>query len=80
MKHLHTTSTTATGSLKEEHEVIERILKILNVASDRLERGEDVSPEIFKKAIDFIRTFADRCHHGKEEDMAQLQLMGQERA
>lgn len=65
---MHTTSATATGSLKEEHEVIERILRILNVACDKLERGEDVSPEIFKKAIDFIRTFADRCHGGKEED------------
>lgn len=65
---LHTTSATAIGSLKEEHEVIERMLRILNVASDKLERGEEVSPEIFKKSIDFIRTFADRCHHGKEEE------------
>jgi len=44
------------------------MLRILNVASEKLSRGEEVSPEVFTKAVDFIRTFADRCHHGKEED------------
>lgn len=58
----------ATENLKEEHRVIERMLKILDVACNRLQRSEDVSPEIFEKAIDFIKTFADRCHHGKEQD------------
>jgi hemerythrin-like domain-containing protein len=58
----------ATESLKEEHQVILRMIKVLVVASDKLEKGEDVSPEVFKKAVDFIRTFADRCHHGKEQD------------
>jgi len=63
---LHASS--ATENLKEEHRVIERMLRILNVACERLEMGEEVSPEVFKKAISFIRTFADSCHHGKEED------------
>jgi len=58
----------ATENLKEEHQVILRMIKVLIVASDKLERSEDVSPEIFKKAVDFIQTFADRCHHGKEQD------------
>jgi len=65
---MHTSSSSVTENLKEEHRVIERMLKILNVACERLERGEEVSPEVFKKTIDFIKTFADRCHHGKEED------------
>jgi hemerythrin-like domain-containing protein len=52
----------------DEHRVIERMLKILNVACEKLEIGEKVSPEVFTKAIDFVRTFADGCHHGKEED------------
>jgi len=43
------------------------MIKILLVASDKLEKGEMVSPEVFKKAVDFVRVFADRCHHGKEE-------------
>jgi len=58
----------ATENLKEEHQVILRMIKVLIVASDKLEKGEDVPPEVFKKAVDFIRTFADRCHHGKEQD------------
>jgi len=64
----HATVTSATENLKEEHRVIERMLKILNVACEKLKKDEEVSPEIFKKTIDFIRTFADRCHHEKEED------------
>jgi hemerythrin-like domain-containing protein len=58
----------ATDSLKEEHRVIERMLHILNVAAERLDKGEDVAPRVFETAGDFIRTFADRGHHGKEED------------
>lgn len=58
----------ATENLKEEHQVILRMIKVLLVASDKLEKSENVSVDVFKKAIDFIRTFADRCHHAKEED------------
>jgi hemerythrin-like domain-containing protein len=43
------------------------MIEILLVASDKLEKGEAVSPDVFKKAVEFIRVFADRCHHGKEE-------------
>jgi len=58
----------ATENLKEEHQVILRMIKILIVASDKLEKGENVPLEVFKKAVDFLRTFADSCHHGKEQD------------
>jgi len=64
----HSHGTSPTESLKEDHRIIERMLNILNVATERLKRGEEVSPEVFTKAVDFIRNFADRCHHGKEED------------
>ena len=42
---------------------------MLDTVCKKLERGEDVAPELLDKAVDFIRTFADRCHHGKEEDL-----------
>jgi hemerythrin-like domain-containing protein len=58
----------ATENLKDEHRVILRVIKVLLVAADKLEKGESVSPDVFKKAVDFVRVFADRCHHGKEED------------
>jgi hemerythrin-like domain-containing protein len=58
----------ATENLKKEHQVIIRMITVLIVASDKLEKGQDVSPNVFENALDFIKTFADRCHHGKEED------------
>jgi hemerythrin-like domain-containing protein len=57
-----------TEELKEEHKIILRMLKILEKTAQNLEEGKEVKPEVFKKAVDFIRNFADRCHHGKEED------------
>lgn len=59
----------ATEVLKEEHRVIERMLNILKTVSQRLDRDEAVSSKTLKDTMDFIRTFADRCHHGKEEDV-----------
>lgn len=58
----------ATEELKQEHRVIEKVLRSLFAASTRLQRGEEINPQFFREAIDFIRNFADKCHHGKEED------------
>ena len=58
----------ATDTLREEHEVIQRMLAVLEAAASRLTTGEDVSPQVFVGAIDFVRTFADGCHHHKEEE------------
>ena len=57
----------ATNDLRTEHRAIERMLAVLEAAAQRLERGERVRPEVFRQAVDFVRNFADRCHHGKEE-------------
>ena len=58
----------ATDELKDEHKVIMRMLDIIEVICNRLNHGETVNPQPFDQAIDFIRTFADKCHHGKEQD------------
>ncbi len=65
-----------TEVLKREHRVIERMLNILKVISHRLETGEDVNIETLRGALDFVRMFADRCHHGKEEDILFRTLEG----
>jgi len=67
----------ATEVLKEEHQVIEKVLNTLEAFALKLERGEEVNVGILEKSIDFIRTFADRCHHGKEEDRL-FQLMARQ--
>jgi len=57
----------ATVLLTEEHRVIERVLDALETATNRLESGQQVRPEFYISATDFMRGFADGCHHQKEE-------------
>jgi hemerythrin-like domain-containing protein len=57
----------ATDILRHEHRAIEVVLDSLDRASNALREGKDVPPWIFENGLDFIRNFADRCHHGKEE-------------
>ncbi|HPA73070.1 MAG TPA: hemerythrin domain-containing protein [Spirochaetota bacterium] len=55
--------------LKEEHELILVMLRVLDAACSKIEAGE--SPDIARlySIIDFIRNFADKCHHAKEENL-----------
>nr|MDO8134505.1 hemerythrin domain-containing protein [Candidatus Njordarchaeum guaymaensis] len=57
-----------TELLKEEHRVIERMLHVLELANEKALKSGEVPLELYEKAVDFIRVFADRCHHGKEEE------------
>jgi len=61
--------TSAIEVLKNEHRVIEKALKILERAVNKLEKNNEVSLKIFDDPIDFIKVFADKCHHGKEENV-----------
>jgi len=58
-----------TEIMVNEHQLILRMLDILETGAYKLERGEFVPPEVFTGAVMFIREFADRFHHGKEEDV-----------
>jgi hemerythrin-like domain-containing protein len=55
--------------LMEEHRVIEQVLNCLERMADRCDAGASLDIESASSAIDFFRIFADRCHHGKEEDL-----------
>jgi len=57
----------ATQALMEEHRVIERIVLVLETAARNLEQGQPVRPGLFIEVTDFVRGFADGCHHQKEE-------------
>ncbi|MFB6290941.1 MAG: hemerythrin domain-containing protein [Candidatus Bipolaricaulia bacterium] len=67
-----------TTEQEEEHRVVEEALTILKGVGRKFDRDEDVNPEIIEKVLDFLRTFADKCHHGKEEDLlfAALEMKG----
>src|SRR3972149_2458820 len=56
-----------TNILMEEHRVIERVLVSLETAANRLSAGQVIPMDFFLKAADFIKGFADGCHHKKEE-------------
>jgi hemerythrin-like domain-containing protein len=45
------------------------MLRVLDQDAKRLEAGTRVDTADLEAIVDFIRGFADRCHHGKEEDL-----------
>jgi hemerythrin-like domain-containing protein len=57
----------ATDILKEEHRVIERVLDSLETAAGRLRAGDAIGGVYFVEAAEFVKGFADGCHHMKEE-------------
>jgi hemerythrin-like domain-containing protein len=59
----------ARGPLMVEHRLIERMIVIIQEARGRIESEGEVDPVLIDTAVDFIRTYADRTHHGKEEDI-----------
>ena len=72
------------GPLMKEHRLIERMIALMERELVRLNEGEQLDYEFIDAAVDFIRTYADRCHHGKEEDilfrgLAEKPLSGEHR-
>jgi hemerythrin-like domain-containing protein len=53
----------------QEHRVIEQVIACLEEIANRCEAGYALDTTSAREAIDFFRVFADRCHHGKEEDL-----------
>ncbi|MBN2178077.1 MAG: hemerythrin domain-containing protein [Deltaproteobacteria bacterium] len=59
----------ARGSLMIEHRLIERMLLVIKGVLGKIESKQEVDPVFVDIAVDFIRVYADRTHHGKEEDI-----------
>ncbi len=57
----------ATGNLKEEHEGIKLMLRIIEKIVDDIEKGKSLNSDHFDHILEFLTVFADKCHHGKEE-------------
>ncbi len=55
--------------LMEEHKYILRMLKVVRGLCLQTFKTKEVYYEGFHNAIDFIRNYADKFHHGKEEDI-----------
>jgi hemerythrin-like domain-containing protein len=59
----------ATEILRKEHDAILKMLDALDQTSAQLLSGAAVKPSTLNGLLEFFQLFADRCHHGKEEDL-----------
>jgi hemerythrin-like domain-containing protein len=59
----------ARGPLMVEHRLIARMLSVIKDALVQIESSHRVDPVFVDTAVDFIRIYADRTHHGKEEEI-----------
>lgn len=59
----------ARGPLMVEHRLIERMIGLIKGAIEQIDVTGKVDPVFVDTSVDFIRTYADRTHHGKEEDI-----------
>jgi hemerythrin-like domain-containing protein len=57
------------GPLMIEHRLIEKMIAVIRREVDKSEREGSIDSVFIDTAVDFIRTYADKCHHGKEEDI-----------
>jgi len=59
----------ARAPLMIEHRLIERMISLIREVLTDIRTTGKVDPLFVDTAVDFIRTYADRTHHGKEEDI-----------
>jgi hemerythrin-like domain-containing protein len=59
----------ARGPLMIEHRLIEKMLSVVQNTLERVEQTQSIDPYFVDTAVDFIQVYADRTHHGKEEDI-----------
>jgi hemerythrin-like domain-containing protein len=57
-----------TRCLREEHQVILKVLDCFEIALRNARAAGAVTQAEFDPFVEFFRDFADRCHHCKEED------------
>lgn len=54
------------GPLMVEHRWIERVIADLQLRLGGQAPEKAIDPTYVEHVVDFLRTYADRCHHGKE--------------
>ena len=56
-----------TEELLQEHTAIRTMLGILENACQQIDAGRSPNPAELGKILEFLKVFADKCHHAKEE-------------
>lgn len=57
------------GLLMREHRLIEQIISPLETELKHISHQNMVHPIFIYNVVDFFKTYTDRYHHGKEEDI-----------
>ena len=57
------------GPLMIEHRLIEQAVSLIEKESEIIRSGGKLDLPLLTSMIDFMRIYADRCHHGKEEEI-----------
>ena len=58
----------ATQDLRKEHDAILFVLKILDKMMSTNTKEDTVKLQYYNELVYFLKIFADKCHHGKEEN------------
>lgn len=63
------TDNAAIEMLGREHEIILRVVLGLHGVARHLREGRSTDADLLLEAVIFMREFADKCHHAKEEEI-----------
>jgi len=55
--------------LMKEHVLILRMIDLVSKELSKVTKTNHIRMGFVEVVVDFLRTYADRCHHGKEEDI-----------
>lgn len=64
------------GSLVTEHRLLERYLLLMKKQAELMDGGKNPDRLFIERLIDFFKTYAHRCHYGKEEEILFKRLYG----
>jgi hemerythrin-like domain-containing protein len=57
------------GLLMREHRLIERVIKLIDKELSNTKKSNKINTDFIQTCVDFFRTYVDRTHHGKEENI-----------
>jgi hemerythrin-like domain-containing protein len=58
-----------TEMLESEHGYIQKVVAAAMAMADRLAEGVALEADMLQSIVEFMRTYADKFHHGKEENI-----------
>lgn len=58
-----------TEELMQEHKAIKMMLGIMGKIAEDIQKGKEIVVKDVEDIVTFLKTFTDKCHHGKEENV-----------